>query len=132
MYHWRTLNEADKQEVRAWRERMERPFHSPHHIDRGQRRYLITAACYNHLPHSGRSVRRMNAFAEEWLAVLQAHSLRVAAWVLLPNHYHALVSTGEVLELSINWAGCTGAVLSSGMGRKRRADARSGARCARR
>ena len=73
--------------------------HSPHHLDSGQRHYLITAACFEHAPHIGHSVGRMNAFAEEWLAVLDGHTIRVLAWVVLPNHYHALVATSEVLAL---------------------------------
>lgn len=47
----------------------------------------------------GHSVERMNQFTTEWLDVLHQHSLGIAAWVLLPNHYHALVSTRTVEHL---------------------------------
>lgn len=41
----------------------------------------------------------MSTFTGAWLEVLDAHCPRVAAWVVLPNHYHALVVTGDVLQL---------------------------------
>ena len=82
-----------------WRKQLQRPLHSPHHVDGGQCHYLITASCFEHKPHIGLSVNRMNEFASELLNVLHQHSLRVVAWVVLPNHYHALVSSKEVLPL---------------------------------
>lgn len=96
MYRWRTLTDDERRSVLCWRQKLRRPPHSPPHIDSGQRHYLITAACYEHVPHIGHSIERMNAFAAEWLAALESHSLSIAAWVLLPNHYHALVCTREV------------------------------------
>ncbi|HBJ84588.1 MAG TPA: hypothetical protein DDZ88_12100 [Verrucomicrobiales bacterium] len=60
---------------------------------------MITAACYEHVAHIGLSPERMNAFTQAWLTVLGEHTQRVVAWVVLPNHYHALVATGEVLAL---------------------------------
>ena len=99
MYRWRRLTEADREEVLKQRFRRGHPTHSPHHIDSGHRSYHLTAACYEHLPHIGHSIERMNRFAAEWLDVLHARAGIVTAWVLLPNHYHALVRTDRVLDL---------------------------------
>lgn len=99
MYRWRKLNDEERRQTLAWRQQMQRPMHSPHHIDSGQRHYLITAACFEHAPHIGHSVARMNEFTDGWLTLLKSHAIRVCAWVVLPNHYHALVATGEVLAL---------------------------------
>lgn len=99
MYRWRTLTDEERAQVLLWRRQREHPLHSPHHLDSGQRHYLITAACYEHRPHIGHSVERMTAFAGDWLDVLNQHSLRVVAWVILPNHYHALVASRDVLGL---------------------------------
>ncbi|WP_146854173.1 transposase [Brevifollis gellanilyticus] len=99
MYRWRRLDDDERRHVLAWRQRMQRPLHSPRHVDSGQRHYLITATCFEHSVHIGYSLERMNAFTEEWLQCLEANSMRVAAWVVLPNHYHALVASNEVVVL---------------------------------
>jgi putative transposase len=99
MYRWRKLSEEERARTLAWRQQMKRPPHSPPHIDSGQRHHLITAACYEHQPHIGHSVERPNAFTTAWLGAIQEHSIGIAAWVVLPNHYHALVCTSEVNTL---------------------------------
>lgn len=99
MYRWRKFTESEREEALAQRRQLGHPCHSLHHVDSGDQSYHLTAACYEHLPHMGLSLARMNRFAADWLEVLQAHSDRVHAWVLLPNHYHALVRTGRVLTL---------------------------------
>lgn len=99
MHRWRKMTDDERSQTLLWRERLKRPWHSVHHVDSGQRHYFISASCFNHEPHIGRSVERMNAFTEVWLAVLAENTSCVAAWVVLPNHYHALVSAKEVLVL---------------------------------
>jgi putative transposase len=99
MYRWRTLKEEERREVLEQRLQRGHPIHSPQHIDSGDRSYHLTAACFEHQSHIGHSTKRMNQFAADWLEVLHAGSEGVSAWVLLPNHYHALVRTERVLEL---------------------------------
>jgi putative transposase len=99
MYRWRKLTDDDRREVLEFRRQRGHPEHSPYHHDSGDRAYHITAACFEHSPHIGISMERMNAFAGDWLDVLHASSEKVIAWALLPNHYHALVHTGRVLAL---------------------------------
>src|SRR3954464_3381230 len=41
----------------------------------------------------------MNNLMQAWRDVLHEHTMRVVSWVVLPNHYHALISTREVLAL---------------------------------
>ncbi len=41
----------------------------------------------------------MDAFARDLVAVLSAAPRRLIAWCVLPNHYHALVETPELLRL---------------------------------
>ena len=98
-YRWRTLTDEEREEVLEQRSLRCHPTHSPHHIDSGNRSYHLTAACFEHRAHLGHSPERMNAFMVDWLDVLQGRSEKVVAWVLLPNHYHALVHTDRVLEL---------------------------------
>jgi len=41
----------------------------------------------------------MNGFARDLLAVLAERCRSVSAWCVLPNHYHALVETTDILQL---------------------------------
>ncbi len=51
------------------------------------------------MPHIGHSLERMNEFVTEWLGVLGRHSTHLSAWAVMPNHYHALLTTDGVLDL---------------------------------
>jgi putative transposase len=98
-YRWRQITPEQRINLLAERRQRQHPEHSPHHIDSGKRNYHITAACFEHAPHIGQSTERMSSFAEALLDTLTEHSASVAAWVLLPNHYHALLHTNAVLPL---------------------------------
>ncbi|HRI16694.1 MAG TPA: hypothetical protein PLX89_27185 [Verrucomicrobiota bacterium] len=41
----------------------------------------------------------MDAFARDLLAVFAAHASQTFAWLVLPNHYHALVEAPDILGL---------------------------------
>src|SRR3954447_5764385 len=99
MYRWRKLSEVECHRALSARQEMKRPMHSPFHFDSGKSHYLITASCFNHVVHIGHSAERMNNFMQAWRDVLHEHTMRVVSWVVLPNHYHALISTREVLAL---------------------------------
>lgn len=99
-YLWRQLTPAQRKELLAWRKRNGRPWHSPPHRPHfGHRNFLISAACFEHAPHIGRSPRRMDEFSTALLEVLDRHAASAVAWCVLPNHYHALIETPEVLKL---------------------------------
>jgi putative transposase len=99
MYRWRRLTDEERVALLLRRKQRQHPPHSAPHVDSGARHYLITAACYEHAPHIGFSEQRMESFAEDLLDTLEVHCAAVTAWVVLPNHYHALVHTDAVLEL---------------------------------
>ncbi len=98
-YRWRKLSEHDRKAVLADRLRRGRPAHSPRHVDSGQRHYHLTAACFEHQPHIGKTQERMSEFSHQLLDLLLTHASQVNAWVLLPNHYHVLAHTGDVLAV---------------------------------
>lgn len=98
-YRWRKLNDADRLLLVDWRLRLGRPSHSPLHRDNGAAYYHLTAACYEHRPHIGFTPERMTDFTERLMNVLCEKSSDTRAWVVLPNHYHALVYTGSILAL---------------------------------
>ncbi len=97
-YLWRTLTPEQRKELLAWRVEQERPWHSPpHRPNFGHKRFHITAACFEHKDLIGFSPERMDSFSYELLAVLSEKSENLFAWCVLPNHYHALVETSDIL-----------------------------------
>ena len=99
-YLWRQLTDGQRGELLAWRRDRGCPWHSPpHRPNEGFLRYHITASCFEHHPHIGLSLARAEAFAQGLLEVLSRGENQVHAWCVLPNHYHALVATEDVLGL---------------------------------
>jgi putative transposase len=100
MYAWRQLSEKARQEVLEWRKTQKRPWHSPPHWKNDRTdRYLFTASCFEHSPVIGFSAERLGKFEESLLQTLSEHIDQIYAWVVLPNHYHALVSTKDPLTV---------------------------------
>ncbi len=100
VYLWRQLTPEQQEDLLAWRKERHYPWHSPpHRPNFGHLHFLISAACYEHQPHIGLSSERLSRFTEAWLALLSGHAARMVAWCVLPNHYHALVETQNVLGL---------------------------------
>jgi putative transposase len=93
MYYWRKLTEEQRRHTLAQRKLQCRPWHSPPHTSQARGLYLITATCYEHKAWIGTSEERMDGFAADLLAALQAHTSRIDAWAILHNHYHAVVLT---------------------------------------
>jgi len=93
MYRWRKMNADQRKETLARRKLQHHPQHSPRHHKEGKGLYLITATCYEHRPWICASDLRMDQFSSALLEVLANHAMRIDAWVVLPNHYHALVLT---------------------------------------
>ena len=93
MYRWRKMTDEQRQEALSIRKLQQHPKHSPNHHQEGKGLYLITATCYEHQPWVGTSDERMDRFSCELLEVLGKRAERIDAWVLLPNHYHAVVLT---------------------------------------
>jgi putative transposase len=91
MYRWRKSTTEQRQEIAENRKIRQHPKHSPRHHADGKGLYLITSTCYEHQSWIGGSEQRMSDFSAELLEVLDQCSERVDAWVVLPNHYHALV-----------------------------------------
>jgi putative transposase len=99
-YLWRKLTAEQQIELLEWRQKNRRPWHGPpHRASRGRAHFHLSAACYNHAPHIGHSAGRLDSFSSSLLEVLTQYSLRTVAWCVLPNHYHALVETDDILGL---------------------------------
>ena len=99
-YVWRQLTPKQRDEVVAWRKENHRPWHSPpHRPNFGHLNFHISAACYEHAPHIGRSPQRMDSFSATLLEVFAQYATCTHSWCVLPNHYHLLVETSNVLRL---------------------------------
>jgi len=98
MYDWRNMTDLQRQDVLAMRQQRGLPWHRlPHRAGEGGR-YHLPAACYEHRPILGQSVARMAAFEATLIATVSAMG-RAMAWCVLPNHYHALIETPDVLSV---------------------------------
>ncbi len=101
MYDYRKMTPAQRAEVVEYRRRTHRPLHAPPHEDSGRlSRYLITASCYEHQPVIGASPARMTACEEGVLSACRNFGAEVFAWCVLPNHYHLLVKSVRLKELT--------------------------------
>jgi putative transposase len=98
MYNWRKLSEADRQHVLKERKIRRFPWHAPPHFEyEGEKRFLLTSACYEHRPVIGTSSQRMSECESDLLKLCSDLNARLFAWCVLPNHYHLLLQT-DIIE----------------------------------
>jgi len=99
MYNWRRMTQAERLAALASRKASRVPWHAPPHYESQGGHYLVTAACYEHRPWIGTTPERMADFEGQLLEALAAHCRKVFAWIILPNHYHALIQAAELASL---------------------------------
>lgn len=94
------MTSEQREQALSQRQFRHHPWHSPpHRYDEGKQHYHLTAACYEHRSHIGWSEARMDDFTASFLEVLKQSEAEVAAWCVLPNHYHALIETALVAKV---------------------------------
>jgi putative transposase len=99
-YLWRQLTLKQREEILEWRTERRNPWHSPPHRPKfGISNFHISAACYEHRHHIGHSKARMDDFGAALLEVFKKTGAVTHSWCLLPNQYHALVQTIDILGL---------------------------------
>jgi len=94
MYEYRQLTPAQRAELVQQRLAKGYPPHSPPHPIQDQSFYLLTAACYEHKCHIKTEERRkqlLDLLFEQFID----RGIELGGWVILPNHYHALVYLGD-------------------------------------
>jgi len=102
MYDWRKMTDAEREAVLDLRKRNHLPWHSPPHRDlEGERRYLVSATCYEHASIIGHGPERMAECEETVLSVCREFCPEVFAWCVLPNHYHVLLRTERIKGLRL-------------------------------
>jgi putative transposase len=90
MYEWRKLTPEERKEVLDARIDRRRPWHRPPHSYLPGT-FILSAACFEHLPHIAYSAERLDDFSERLVATAETNSRFVLAWCVLPNHYHLVV-----------------------------------------
>jgi putative transposase len=85
MYQWRRMTPEQRKAVMAARKENRVPWHAPPHYEAECGHYLL-----------GATPQRMAQFESDLLSALGQHCLRVFAWVILPNHYHALIHAAKL------------------------------------
>ena len=99
-YAWRKMSDEDRVEALQQRYLRDHPWHGPpHRSSEYESSYLFTAACYEHADIIGTSEERMGDFSDQLLQVLETTCAHIYAWVVLPNHYHALARTQDALQV---------------------------------
>ena len=96
MYDWRKLTDAQREELLKERKAKGYPKHSPPHTIQKSGYYHIAAACYEHKPIIGFSSGRMHQFSIDLLQILKSIAGEIAAWCVLPNHYHFLAQLDDL------------------------------------
>jgi putative transposase len=99
MYFWRQMTPEQRESTLEERKRHTRPWHGPPHYASESSLYLLSAACYEHQPIIGVSGQRMAEFESELLKTTTERARTVFAWIVLPNHYHLLVDSLDILAL---------------------------------
>jgi putative transposase len=90
-YTYSNLTPEQRDEILAYRRMNGYPEHAPPHPYRDEGFYLITAATYRHQPVL--TTERRTNFEQYLRTILSEYNLVAYAWVILPNHYHALIET---------------------------------------
>ena len=98
-YEYRKMTPAEREEVLRQRRDRGYPLHGPPHPFRQVSRYLLTAANFEHaiimaVPN------RSTDFETRLISTLRSLDAEVFGWVVLPNHYHALVSVESLDQVS--------------------------------
>jgi len=100
MYESRKLSPEERKRRAEERVRRGYPAHAPPHPVRGAQHYLVTAACYEHREHMPTADRRHQLLAQ-WTEEGRHRGLEIAAWVVLPNHYHLLIRVDDFEQVGV-------------------------------
>ena len=90
-YEYRKLSPEEREELLRIRRESGYPLHAPPHPYREAGYYLITAANFEHVPIMT-SPERRTEFEIRLLSAMKEIQADIVCWVVLPNHYHILVS----------------------------------------
>ena len=98
MYKWRKMTQPERTKTLQQRKQNNNPWHHPPHTDSDANKwYIISAACYEHKHLI--TPQRLPEVEQNLLAICENAANTLAAWCVLPNHYHLLVQTNDISAL---------------------------------
>ena len=98
-YAYRHMTPEERTAVVQDRRHRGYPWHSPPHPYREAGWYCIAATNYEHA-HIISSPDRLTAFEDHLLSELASVEAEIGGWVILTNHYHALVGVQSLDQIS--------------------------------
>jgi len=98
-YEYRKLSPKEREEIVEFRRQKGYPFHAPPHPFREEGTYLITAANFEHKDVMA-SPERRTSFQEILLGGFHEINAEIIGWVILPNHYHIIVTVETLNDVS--------------------------------
>jgi putative transposase len=99
-YEYRKLSPKERGKIIDYRREHNYPLDAPPHLFRNAGAYLISAANFEHKPIMS-SPNRRTGFETRLLNSIKEITEDLFAWVVLPNHYHVLVSIQSLDDLSV-------------------------------
>ncbi len=93
------MTSEQREDVVSLRKSQQVPWHTPPHRDSDRKLFHISAACYEHVNHIGFSEARIISFEKELIDKISKANSLVLSWCILPNHYHILIRTDDILFL---------------------------------
>jgi putative transposase len=112
-YEYRKLSPTEREEIVKYRQEHGYPLHAPPHPFRGAGAYLISAANFEHRPIMS-SPERRTQFETRLLDSIKEIADEIVAWVILPNHYHVLLTVQSLDTVSETLNTCTVRPLANG------------------
>jgi len=98
-YEYRKLSQKEREEIVRYRREHGYPLHAPPHPFRDAGIYMISATNFEHRAIMNSSERRTK-FETRLLSVMKEIADEIIAWVVLPNHYHILISVQALDSVS--------------------------------
>lgn len=98
-YEYRKLSLKEREEIVRYRSERGYPLHAPPHPFREAGVYMISVANFEHraIMHSP---KRRTEFEIRLLNAIKQITKELIAWVVLPNHYHILLSVQSLEDVS--------------------------------
>ena len=98
MYAYREMSRKERLAVIHHRKALKACWHKPTHLTLGAGWYFITAATYEHQAHFSLTTE-LTALELRLLEAFTSAQIPCAGWVVMPNHYHALVDVDDLSHL---------------------------------
>ncbi|MFA6294712.1 MAG: hypothetical protein WC637_23165 [Victivallales bacterium] len=95
------MSDEQRDDVLRTREIQKQPWHGSSHIKSQKSIFHLSAACYEHRNIIGKTDERLSKFQMSLNDSIKGETKEIYACIILPNHYHILLKTEDILKLLI-------------------------------